>query len=58
MEKRIYSADMLRIWGRKIKYAEQLMLDVEENPNSHDDGSYKIELDPEDFLDLCAGKWK
>lgn len=57
MEQRTYSADVMRAWRMQIDNAERLVRDVESKIDMHDDGSYKVELDPEDFLDLCAGKW-
>jgi hypothetical protein len=57
VEKRKYTAEMQRNWGKEIAKAERLVADVKSNPLSHGDGDYVVELDPEDFLDLCAGKW-
>ncbi len=52
---REFSPLMLKIWGQDIRRAEGLVSgDI---PSGGTDSGYVIELDPEDFLDLCAGKW-
>lgn len=52
---RKYSDFMIRIWGKDIKRAEDL-ISGEIQTESIESG-YFISLDPEDFLDLCAGTW-
>ena len=52
---RKYSDFMLKIWGNDIKHAEKLVSG--EIVTSGSDSGYVINIDPEDFLDLCAGKW-
>ena len=52
---RKYSDLMLKNWSNEIKYAEKLVNG--EIVTSGTDNGYVINLDPEDFLDLCAGKW-
>ena len=52
---RKYSDFMLKIWGCDIKHAEKLVSG--EIVTFGSDSGYVITLDPEDFLDLCAGKW-
>jgi len=53
MTDRVYPAEMLRVWGKDIREAESMMA----NAGKIADERYCVTLDPEDFLDLCAGKW-
>ena len=53
MGKREYSQEMLRVWKKEIDAMEKMVSDSRSVP----DESYLITLDPEDFLDLCCGKW-
>ena len=57
MSDRTYCAEILRIWGTDILCAEKLVDDATRNPAGFSDLYYLIKLDPEDFLELCAGKW-
>ena len=50
-----FSPLMMKIWGQDIRRAEGLV--TGSIPSGGTDSGYVIELDPEDFLDLCAGKW-
>ena len=56
MEKRKYCPGIVRIWGDDIKKAEELVMRGEADPSAVE-GIYEVKLDPEDFLDLCAGRW-
>lgn len=42
-----------KLWQKEIALAHRLI----ENMPPVPDEEYKIELDPEDFLDLINGKW-
>lgn len=53
MSNRVYGNDMLRAWRKEIERAESLVKNWREVP----DEEYRVVLDPDDFLDLCAGKW-
>jgi hypothetical protein len=53
---RNYKAEMRRVWGEDITKAERLVQRAESGEQMDND-EYSIHLDPEDFLDLCAGKW-
>jgi hypothetical protein len=52
---RTFSPLMLKIWGNDILRAEMLVSG--EIQTGGIDSGYEVKLDPEDFLDLCAGKW-
>jgi hypothetical protein len=57
VENRKYTEEMQRHWGKEIAGAERLVAAARADPLSHGCGDYVVELNPEDFLDLCAGKW-
>lgn len=50
------SAQGMEIWQKEIKQAEDLLEQAHKDPTA-DIPNYRIELDPEDFLDLINGKW-
>lgn len=56
MKLREYAQGIRKHWSKEIAQAEKLVEDIEADPMSHE-GDYFVQLDPEDFLDLCAGKW-
>jgi hypothetical protein len=56
MGNRKYSTEIQRVWRNEIAEAERLVQKFEKN-TTDDGGEYIVQLDPEDFLDLCAGKW-
>lgn len=57
LPKREYSPDIQRVWRKEIAEAERLVQSIEADPLGNGCGYYVVKLDPEDFLDLCAGKW-
>lgn len=58
MKKREYQTEIMRVWGEDISRAEALVGKAERLDETDDVGDwYLVKLDPEDFLDLCAGKW-
>lgn len=44
------------IWAKELSKARALVDEATKRPGD-EFPDYKIELDPEDFLDLCNGKW-
>lgn len=48
IDTRIYSEKTLEIWGRDIYRANNMI---------ETDSAELVKLDPEDFLDLVAGRW-
>ena len=54
MSERVYGNEILEFWEAEIRKAEHL---VETVAPEDIDENYVIKLDPEDFLDLCAGRW-
>lgn len=54
MKERQYSAQMRRVWGKQIDEAEEM---VRKATSGSVPERYEVALDPEDFLDLCAGFW-
>ena len=56
MKERKYCQEIMRIWKDEIKRAENLISWTEADPEMAED-FYFVPLNPEDFLDLCAGKW-
>ena len=44
------------VWFKELTKARKL-IDEANARRGEDIPDYKIELDPEDFLDLCNGKW-
>jgi len=57
MSDRTYCAEILRIWGTDILRAQEMVDKARRPPYKIEEGEYQIVMDPEDFLDLCAGKW-
>ena len=44
------------VWFKELAKARKLVDEATKNPG-YDNPDYEINLDPEDFLDLCNGKW-
>lgn len=46
-----------KIWEGEIAKAKELIAWADSHPGEDCGDNYGITLDPEDFLDLLAGKW-
>ena len=54
MPEREYSAEMLDAWGPQIRLAEEMLREAHAFTQPT---NCQIILSPNDFLDLCAGRW-
>lgn len=45
------------VWFKELAKARKLIEEAKSKPPGEEIDDYKIELNPEDFLDLCKGKW-